>query len=164
MSIADARLLVADAPPPLVEVAATYRDERTTVIGPNAPALLAPARNEIRRWPYFAVCAIPWFFYRKMYVAGAAGLVTAIIFAVHLPLALLPFAATKAAVAQPLYRRFVRSRIAKADARALTGDARHDYLRRAGGTSVIAAAFAMSVILPLLVAAAYLAVTRTGVA
>ncbi len=164
MSIADARSITDTCATPASTAprGTPTVDEQATVIGPNAAVYLGPAHVQPWRWPFLAVAAIPWFFYRKMYIAGAVSLLAGFMLAIHAPLALLAFALLKGIAAQPLYRRFVRSRIAKADARALAGTDRQDYLRRAGGTSPTAAIFAFSIILPLLLTAAYLTLIQLG--
>lgn len=163
MSIADARYIPETCAPPAFAVPDEPAfDEQAVVIGPNATSYLNALDNQSWRWAFLSLFAIPWFFYRKMYVSGAVSLTAGILLAAHIPLALIGLAFLKGIAAQALYRRFVRTRIAKADARALAGNARHDYLRRAGGPSITAAIFALSVILPLLAAATYLAILRSG--
>ena len=140
--------------------AATYPDERSSagtatdtdheaVIGAPDHALLAGPWGGLRHLPVMTVIAVPWFFYRKMFLAGAAALFGVLIVASHWPVAVALLAPINGLATRPTYRRFIRSRVAKADARNLTGSQRLEYLARAGGTSTAAACFATAIALPL---------------
>lgn len=100
----------------------------------------------------------PWFFYRRMYVTG-----TLLIIVPLLAAYLLGFtsnAGISAGICVWANNHYVRSairRLKKADALGLVGEERSDYLRRAGGVSVVAGVLA-SVLLVAAVALAFFSV------
>ncbi len=126
--------------------------DHQAVIGAPGHDLLADSWAAIRQLPAMTLIAIPWFFYRKMFLVGTAVLFGTIVVASEWPLAMALLAPFHGLTTRPAYRRFIRSRVAKADARSLTGSQRLDYLARAGGTSVAAACFATAIVVPLLTA------------
>lgn len=93
-------------------------------------------------WPAF-LCSFVWFFYRRLYIWGAAVLLLPIIVGEV-------FGGTGTAgmwggiavIAKLLYVSTGIARIQKANALQLTGEARADYLRRAGGVSTVAGVIA----------------------
>ncbi|HLH95837.1 MAG TPA: GYF domain-containing protein [Xanthobacteraceae bacterium] len=93
-------------------------------------------------WPVFFI-GFPWFFYRKMYVIGAIVLI-----APALAAYLIGFtgnagiSAVLATLANRIYISIAMRRLKKADTLALVGEERRDYLRRAGGVSVVAGTLA----------------------
>ena len=95
-------------------------------------------------WPGFLV-PVPWLFYRKMYLAAFSYVATIVILGLAAPdvagrLAA-AFSILIAVLGKSLYVYHARRRIRRADARGLSGAARDDYLRRAGGVSPAAAIF-----------------------
>lgn len=100
-------------------------------------------------WPVFLL-EWSWFFYRKMYIVGAAMLLLPILMAV-----VFDFGAGGGGSvglifsmqANPMYLRHALKHIAKANTLGLQGEARADYLRRAGGTSKTAGALGLFIFL-----------------
>jgi hypothetical protein len=93
-------------------------------------------------WPGF-LFGFVWFFYRKMYLVGAITILLPIIIGLLFPS--VGTAGTLAAIgasAKAYYVQSALSRIIKADTLGLTGADRTDYLRRAGGVSLVAGVFA----------------------
>lgn len=93
-------------------------------------------------WPVSFVTFV-WFFYRKQYIWGAAVILLPVIASLLFGFAGAGgMAIVFACSAKSLYVRTALRRILKADDLGLAGDERVDYLRRAGGVSVVAAVFA----------------------
>jgi hypothetical protein len=129
------------------------RAELTTFFGPRAEAYLnvyEQMRDRVPRtafvmtwgWPVF-LGAFIWPFYRKMYTMGAVMILVPIVLGLVLSGAgpaviVVAFAMT----AKTFYVQTGLSRISKADALALTGEERRDYLSRAGGVSLTAGVLA----------------------
>jgi hypothetical protein len=126
----------------------------TTFFGPRAGTYLkvyekmraGAARNRIFpmtwSWPVFFGAFI-WFFYRRMYLMGAVLILVPIV----LSLLAGPSAGGGGMVvfaigAKTVYVQTALSRILKADAQGLAGAERSDYLRRAGGVSLVAGVLA----------------------
>ncbi len=89
-------------------------------------------------WPAFLV-PIPWLFYRKLYIEGAAILAVFMLVPLVLPAAGYSGAAAAvviAMIAKRLYVEHALKRIRHADTLGLAPQAREEYLRRAGGVSV----------------------------
>ncbi len=126
--------------------------DHQAVIGAPDHRLLAGSWAGLRQLPAMTLIAVPWFFYRKMFLIGTAALFGTVLVASEWPVAVALLAPIHGLAARPAYRRFIRSRVAKADARSLTGSHRLDYLARAGGTSLAAACFATAIAVPLLAA------------
>ena len=123
--------------------------DRAAVAGTTAHAFLTGPSVSLRQLPLMTLVAIPWFFYRKMFVIGTMALFGTLIVASLWPIAVTVLLPVQGIATRPAYRRYVRSRIAKADARQLTGDRRQAYLERSGGTSLAAACFATAVVVPI---------------
>ena len=138
--------------------------ELATFFGPHADVYLAvyekmraaePAKRMVVRawsWPVF-LGSFTWFFYRKMYAYGAI--------VILLPLAVgYLFGSAGGGVwlilaiwAKAWYVNAALARITKADQLGLAGAERSDYLRRAGGVSMVAGIFAGAVFVLFLVLA-----------
>jgi hypothetical protein len=92
-------------------------------------------------WPVF-FGGFTWFFYRKMYGAGAAIIVVPIVVVLLFGSAgsgaLIAFVLT----AKSTYVYSALQRVLKADSLGLSGAERSDYLRRAGGVSSVAGGLA----------------------
>jgi hypothetical protein len=128
------------------------RQDLGAFFGPRAGKYLAVyekmrSRNKMYapvafNWTVFFT-SYPWFFYRRMYLAGAL-----IIFLPMLAAYLFGFAgnagfgAGLAVLANSQYVLSGMRRLLKADALGLAGEERQEYLRRAGGVSVVAGVLA----------------------
>ena len=130
------------------------RDELATFFGPHAEDYLGTYEKMLastgrRRlsprtlsWPVFLV-SFAWFFYRKMYIYGAMLIFVPIIMSYLLGSAGGGSTALfSAMMAKGWYVQSGLNRILKADGLGLTGLERSDYLKRAGGVSLTAGAFA----------------------
>jgi hypothetical protein len=136
----------------------------TTFFGPRSKAYLSfyeKMRNGNGRiigwsWPVFFGSFV-WFFYRKMYIWGAASVLIPIVLVVLFPS--LPGGAymSFAVLAKDAYVQRALKRIRKADELGLMSTERTDYLQRAGGVSIVAGAIA------LFMAAAFLALAAYGI-
>lgn len=147
-------IAAADAPSS-ADVAAISGDrsfdiDHAAVAGIATHVFLTGPSLSLRQLPLMTFVAIPWFFYRKMFVIGTLALLGTLMVASQWPIAATVLLPAQGLATRPAYRRFVRSRVAKADARALTGDRRQAYLERSGGTSLAAACFATAVVVPML--------------
>jgi hypothetical protein len=137
------------------------REDLRTFFGPRADKYLAiyekmrignksyaPGWN----WVVFFT-AFPWFFYRKMYIFGSL-----LIFLPALASYLFGFtgsAGLAGALAVSANSQYVQSgmrRLQKADELGLIGESRQEYLRRAGGVSILAGTLT-GILFALLVAA-----------
>jgi hypothetical protein len=108
-------------------------DEMRRPKGPTAPVTWS--------WPVFFV-GFAWFFYRKLYVWGAALILVPIIADLLFGIAGAGVLAIAAILtAKGTYVRSTLRRIQTADELGLSGDERARYLERAGGVSVVAAVF-----------------------
>jgi len=100
----------------------------------------ASNRTYVTSWNWIVfLTTFPWFFYRKMYLAGAA-LIFLPILAGYL-FGLTGNAGAMAGVSVIANSQYVLlgiRRLRKADALGLDGEERKEYLRRAGGVSVVA--------------------------
>ena len=106
-------------------------------------------------WPVFLFSFV-WFFYRKMWIFGASVILLPVILSLLIGSAGLGGGAIIfAMVANSIYVRSALSRILKADALGLTGEARSDYLRRAGGVSPVAGGIAAVLFVLFFAAAIY---------
>lgn len=155
---------------PLFDVAEQdqVRADLATFFGPRADVYLATyekmraaetGRCRTWSWPVFFGSFV-WFFYRKMYAAGAIALFLPMLLRYLLgglsTGALVVFAMS----AKTWYVHAALGRIAKADQMRLTGDERADYLRRAGGVSLTAGLFAGFIYASMLLLLAALIVAR----
>ena len=122
------------------------RAELATFFGPRADVYLdtyekmraAPPAKLFPRtwsWPVF-LGSFTWFFYRKMYGAGAVLIFLPMIFGYLFGTAGSGGMIVFAMSAKSWYVRTALGRIAKADEMGLTGADRYDYLQRAGGVSL----------------------------
>jgi hypothetical protein len=151
---------------------ARIRSELSLFFGPNADVFLNTyekmrAGKDSQRifprtwcWPAF-FGSFTWYFYRKMYLFGAA-----LIFIPLIAGYLLGSAGTGAAIvfvigAKGWYVNSGLSRIGKADKLGLTGAERADYLQRAGGVSWPAGIFAGLIYGSLIALAFYAAINKT---
>jgi hypothetical protein len=146
------------------------RSDLRTFFGPRADIYLAiyekmrpgaPGHTPFPRtwnWTVF-LTTFPWFFYRKMYAVGSV--------VVLIPVVLGLFGVTAgmggamaglAIVAKTIYVQAALHRLLKVDALGLTGAEREDYLRRAGGVSVVAGVLA-GILFAAMVGLAILAIT-----
>lgn len=144
------------------------RDDLLTVFGPRAEKFLAVydkmrAGSGFRRespvswcWPAFFLPFV-WFFYRKMYVVGALFVVLPFILdkIVGTGTSNVGLAITSGIYAKAWYVQSALGRVRKADAPGLAGAERTEYLRRAGGVSVPAAAMCLVVLAALFSLAVY---------
>jgi hypothetical protein len=129
------------------------RSELATFFGPRPDAYLKVYekirfRTDGRKifpmtwsWPVF-VGGFTWFFYRKMYGAGAALIVVPIVIVLLFGSAGSASLAYFAVSAKSMYVYSALGRILKADSLGLSGAERSDYLRRAGGVSLVAGVLA----------------------
>jgi len=155
-------------PPPVIGPPpgpADEEDDLRAAIGPNADAFLAYLAR-VRAtggsgigwcWPPFFLGAI-WFFYRKLYRIGVLYIASVVTATVFLPpplpdIALLPIWLVSTVFAKKVYIDSAFGRIAQADAKGLTGEARRAWLAQNGGTSPGAAIGLVVVILLLSFAA-----------
>jgi hypothetical protein len=84
-----------------------------------------------------------WFFYRRMYLYGAFALLAPIIAGLLIGgSGGTSMAAVLGLMAKPIYMQWAIARVKKADALGLVGAEREDYLRRAGGVSIVAGVLA----------------------
>ena len=123
------------------------RAELATFFGPNAHVYIdmydkmrAGDGSWARRswsWPVF-FGSFSWFFYRKMYGAGAVMLFVPMILSYLVGGTGAGAWIFFAMVAKGLYVDAALARITKADQMGLQGADRHDYLQRAGGVSLAA--------------------------
>jgi hypothetical protein len=104
-------------------------------------------------WPGFLL-AFVWFFYRRLYIWGAALILVPIVLAVLFPSLTGGGMAYIGIIAKSIYVQAGLSRIRKADTLGLQGAEREDYLRRAGGVSLTAGILA-GILYVLFVAAAF---------
>jgi hypothetical protein len=115
--------------------------------GPRADKYLAiyermraSNKTHVNSWNWIVFfTTFPWFFYRKMYLAGA-GLIFLPMLAAYL-FGLTGNAGAMAGVSLIANGQYVllgMRRLLKADALGLVGEERKEYLRRAGGVSVVA--------------------------
>lgn len=89
-------------------------------------------------WPALFITFI-WFFYRRMYLEGAAFIVLPIVLGLLLPNATISGTVPgviAALLGGMLYWKRAERRIAKADAQGLTGEARSAFLAAGGGVSI----------------------------
>src|ERR1700731_2119126 len=126
---------------------AGVRADLTTFFGPRADVYLntyqkiwlgaGTGRTSPRTWswPVF-LGSFTWFFYRKMYGAGAVLIFLPMIFGYLFGTAGSGGMIVFAMSAKSWYVRTALGRIAKADEMGLTGADRYDYLQRAGGVSL----------------------------
>jgi GYF domain 2/Protein of unknown function (DUF2628) len=96
----------------------------------------------IRTWNWVVFfTTFPWFFYRKMYVTGTLLILIPVLLAYLFGFKGNAGATIGAALsANYFYVQAAIKRMNKADALGLAGQEREDYLRRAGGVSVVAGA------------------------
>jgi hypothetical protein len=118
-----------------------------TFFGPRADKYLAiyermraSNKSYTRGWNWVVFfTTFPWFFYRKMYIFGSL-----LIFLPALADYLFGFAGSAglagalAVSANSQYVQSAMKRLQKADALGLIGERRQEYLRRAGGVSIVA--------------------------
>ncbi|MGE0255719.1 MAG: DUF2628 domain-containing protein [Alphaproteobacteria bacterium] len=156
------------APPSAPVGPATEEDDLRAAIGPNAESFLAYLAKTRAGggsgiawcWPSFFLGAI-WFFYRKLYRIGSLYVASIILPTLILPppvpdLVMLAVWLASALFAKKVYMDAVFRRIADADARGLTGEARRHWLAQSGGTSPGAAiALVVAVVLLTVVAGQY---------
>ena len=103
-------------------------------------------------WTVF-VFGAPWLFYRKLYLHGSAFLLLTSLASQSPALGsvrLLAATVVLAFAADWLYVREALRQIAQADAQGLADEERATFLGQAGGTSIVAAAFATLILLTLL--------------
>jgi hypothetical protein len=127
------------------------RTELATFFGPNAHVYI-DMYDKMRAgdgswacrswsWPIF-FGSFSWFFYRKMYGAGAVMLFVPMILSYLLGSTGAGASIFFAMVAKGLYDDAALARITKADQMGLQGADRHDYLQCAGGVSLAAGVLA----------------------
>jgi hypothetical protein len=133
------------------------RADLATFFGPNADSYLwsytrmRSATSQWRRmrlglsWPAFSTSFV-WFFYRKMYVHGVVILLLPIVLGQVIGASTvgLILAIILARLGRGIYVSRAVHAFAAADDLALEGDERSDYLRNAGGVSLIAGVLAGS--------------------
>jgi hypothetical protein len=122
-------------------------EDLRTFFGPRAEKYLAiyekmRARNSSNHaswnWVVF-LTNFPWFFYRKMYITGSLLILAPIVAAYLVGIGgQAGISAAVAVSANSLYVTAAMRRLEKADALGLFGERRQDYLKRAGGVSVVA--------------------------
>jgi hypothetical protein len=100
----------------------------------------ASNKSFVQTWNWVVFfTSFPWFFYRKMYVAGALVIVVPTLLAYLFGFTGNVGAAIGVAMsANYFYVHAAIKRVSKADALGLVGQERQEYLRRAGGVSVVA--------------------------
>ncbi len=129
-------------------------------VGPNAGKFIkiyrAIVEGDGRLWGFnwvVLLASIPWFFYRRMYLAGAAVLLFPIVLAVVFPdlaQAGIPgFAAVLAFMANRWYVTTAISRIDRITALDLPPDERNERIADAGGVSIAGAVFGVVLVLAL---------------
>jgi hypothetical protein len=150
----------------------SIRDDLTTFFGPNADKFLelyermragAGSRRAMPRawsWPVF-LGSFTWFFYRKMYVYGAALIFLPVIIGYLLGSTGSAMAIVFAMWAKGLYVNSALRRVYKARQLGLTGEERRNYLQQAGGVSLVAGTFAGSIFALLLAAVIFAAAHKT---
>jgi len=89
-------------------------------------------------WPAFGLSFV-WFFYRKLYLIGAAFVIVPLIMGYVLPFGAEISGGICAWFANRAYFAEAKRHIKEANELGLTGEERSDYLRRAGGVSLPAA-------------------------
>ncbi len=100
-------------------------------------------------WPAFFL-GFAWFFYRKMYVAGAAWFFVPVILSVLGGRGTIALWALMAMQAKSLYLSTALKRIGRADELGLSGAERAAYLQRAGGISIAGGFLAGTLLLMLI--------------
>ncbi len=149
---------------------ARVRDDLAAFFGPRAETFLGVydrmrSRAGRRRlvpmaWSWAAFwLGFTWFFYRKMYLYGAGILLLPVVLGLLLSgSGALAITIVTATYAKAWHVQIGLRRVLEADRLMLEGEARHDYLRRAGGVSVTAGLLAGSVYAASIAAAIWLAV------
>ena len=133
---------------PLFDAPDQYRvrAELETFFGPNADVYLdtydkmrSTEKGFVRAWswPVF-LGSFTWFFYRKMYGAGAIMIFVPMILRYLIGGISVGSLIVFAMSAKSWYVHTAMARISKADQLGLKGNARTDYLQRAGGVSLTA--------------------------
>lgn len=126
----------------------------TTFFGPRADRFLPlyekmrarplKKRGGVMSWNWAALFfPFVWFFYRKQYLMGALVVLIPIVMGFVVGGAGAGATAVFAMMANGLYVTTALGRIAKADTLGLAGEARADYLRRAGGVSTVSGLIAL---------------------
>lgn len=128
-----------------------------TYVGPNADRFMKVYRGQTGGKPALSfnwvvlLAALPWLFYRKLYLVGIAVLLVPIILVVIFPnlagVGSIGVASALAVSANMIYVTFAIRRIGKLKAQNLSPDELTNRLRRAGGTSPAGAGFGTLIVL-----------------